>query len=507
MNNSSFFIKKNENFIIDKAYSPESYKEFCEINFDSNLVESIEIKLSNFSSDEIYSLLEISSKKISYIKILQYFTQVDNMLAIHLYLHKYQAEIENFFMDDNKKVFVILFKNLKLKQFSNESYKDLQESYDETYYLEGCGGFDEFKKHQGKLVKDPRILSAYYLSDIKKSDVILDVGSGRGELSYLFSQVCEKMVGLDYSKDAVKVAKDTYGTSNTLEFVHGDILEYKSDFLFDKIVATDVVEHIEQEPLEKAFKNIHKLLKQDGMFIIHTSPNKLYYQKTYKKQRQQALSMGLYLPQNPRSCYEDLMHINEQTPATLKRSLKKSFKYVYVWSANLDNIKGNFAQKPSKKELSEHTSIFAIATDNNKIDEKYILSLMTQKSLKEDILDLVIKVDCNKLIKKVSENFSLNVLVKNNMNIPMKSFLPFPIYLCYHWKDKISGEYIIFDGKRAELLLPLMPNSLQEYYINIVAPDMEGEYILEITMVQENAFWFENRCENLPYIIETRIIE
>ena len=44
-----------------------------------------------------------------------------------------------------------------------------------------------------------------------------------------------------------------------------------------------------------------------------------------------ATKLGAFLPIEPRSRYEKLMHINEQNPRLLLHQLKKHFKHVLLW--------------------------------------------------------------------------------------------------------------------------------------------------------------------------------
>lgn len=68
-----------------------------------------------------------------------------------------------------------------------------------------------------------------------------------------------------------------------------------------------------------------------------------------------------------------------------------------------------------------------------------------------------------------------------------------PVCASYHWLDT-SGEVLSFDGQRT--LLPdsgIEPGNSLIMPITIVIPNLEdGDYVLEITMVQEFFNWFEN---------------
>ena len=54
---------------------------------------------------------------------------------------------------------------------------------------------------------------------------------------------------------------------------------------------------------------------------------------------------GGYIPSDPRSKYEKLMHINEQNPRILHKQLKKNFKYVTILFNSPNDPIGNFSKK------------------------------------------------------------------------------------------------------------------------------------------------------------------
>jgi hypothetical protein len=95
---------------------------------------------------------------------------------------------------------------------------------------------------------------------------------------------------------------------------------------------------------------------------VHTFPNLWYYRYEYLRRRRIAASVGAYLPPQPRSRYELLMHINEQSPRVLKKQLNRHFKYVILWFADLQNPGGSLVNKFSKKEICAAPSLFALAS-------------------------------------------------------------------------------------------------------------------------------------------------
>lgn len=68
-----------------------------------------------------------------------------------------------------------------------------------------------------------------------------------------------------------------------------------------------------------------------------------------------------------------------------------------------------------------------------------------------------------------------------------------PISLSYHWEME-SGDCHTFDGLRTSLARQqLEPGCSVEQSVQVLAPQLEGQYSLVLSLVQEWAFWFEDR--------------
>jgi len=67
-----------------------------------------------------------------------------------------------------------------------------------------------------------------------------------------------------------------------------------------------------------------------------------------------------------------------------------------------------------------------------------------------------------------------------------------PVNLAYHWLDS-NGKMIVLDGIRTPLPNDLAPGSSVNLQARIQAPDQPGSYTLQLTVVQEQVAWFENK--------------
>ena len=89
------------------------------------------------------------------------------------------------------------------------------------------------------------------------------------------------------------------------------------------------------------------------------------------------------------------------------------------------------------------------------------------------------------------EVFWVSVAVTNDAEREVAGFEPYPVRLCYHWVDAITGEVVVFNGHRTDLFPSVGPSETSTLDMLVVAPPMPGEFTLEITFVQERVCWFD----------------
>jgi 2-polyprenyl-3-methyl-5-hydroxy-6-metoxy-1,4-benzoquinol methylase len=91
---------------------------------------------------------------------------------------------------------------------------------------------------------------------VRQGEHILDVRCGVGNMSHPCIKKGAKYVGIDYSKDAAKIARST--ASEEIIRATATLLPFKN--VFDKVILIDVLEHPDEEDSIKALK---EFLKRD----------------------------------------------------------------------------------------------------------------------------------------------------------------------------------------------------------------------------------------------------
>ncbi|MBI5446598.1 MAG: methyltransferase domain-containing protein, partial [Deltaproteobacteria bacterium] len=135
-------------------------------------------------------------------------------------------------------------------------------------------------------------------------------------------------IALDFSPDATVMAHETLrraagplrasgvlGFATKLPLASGSV---------GVVLLLDVVEHLAAVDLWRALGEAKRVLAPGGALVVHTSPNLWYYRFGYPLYRALERLRGHELPKDPRDRNPWLkpMHVNEQTPRTLRRSLR-----------------------------------------------------------------------------------------------------------------------------------------------------------------------------------------
>jgi len=130
------------------------------------------------------------------------------------------------------------------------------DSYDQTV--------DEYIKNVDDL--HPEKESKKFLSYLGKDSLILDLGCGYGRDARIFADKGIKVIGIDLSKKMIDAASNRVKNA---EFHVMDIRKLKfDDKQFDGVWASASFLHILKKDILKGLQEVHRVLKDKGIFYI-----------------------------------------------------------------------------------------------------------------------------------------------------------------------------------------------------------------------------------------------
>lgn len=101
---------------------------------------------------------------------------------------------------------------------------------------------------------------SFFVNNVEETDRVIDVGCGNGLNAYDIAQKATEVVGIDVKKKNIAEAMKNCALENTSFFV-ADATTYMPDQPFDKIVLSNVLEHIEDRvQFLMALHNVGKVL-------------------------------------------------------------------------------------------------------------------------------------------------------------------------------------------------------------------------------------------------------
>jgi len=372
--------------------------------------------------------------------------------------------------------------------------EDLRQTYTAEYYLTDCGGFSQYQNTGGKKLDDDRLATVAAVASLSSGERVLDLGCGRGELAYFFAQQGSRVTAIDYSDDAIKLTERTFAGEPDLrsrvELRHANICEVELSGHYDLAVASDAVEHLTARELDGLYEKVSQHLEPRGIFVIHTYPNLWYFKYDYARKRRLAEALGSYLPKEPRTEFELLMHINEQNPRMLRRQLGKYFSNVLLWFGEPGNMGGSLLRTYSHRELAAARDLWAIVS-NRPVEPETVRDRLQSWPLTIDQMrDVRLSALNPPTAVQAGHEFIVTLEVCNRSDAALKSMQPHPVHISYHWIGR-DGLPAIFDGVRTRIQPFLPPGRTRQFDVSIVPPAKPDTYKLRLTLVQEGIRWFD----------------
>jgi len=140
--------------------------------------------------------------------------------------------------------------------------------------------YDNFHKSvklQKRIIDNGNFTYCYLLEIIKsvklKGLSVIDIGCGTGALDFYFASKGAKVIGIDISKNAIRIARKNainFGLSNSVKFSTRKFPMSDMDRKFNLAICSEILEHLKDDL--QAVKAVHKLLNSNGL-VIFASPS------------------------------------------------------------------------------------------------------------------------------------------------------------------------------------------------------------------------------------------
>ncbi|MBN1289472.1 MAG: methyltransferase domain-containing protein [Actinobacteria bacterium] len=274
------------------------------------------------------------------------------------------------------------------KKGENEDRKKVPSSlYTREYFTTDCDGYDTFMESAGSIPE--RIREAMDMAGDLKDRWVLDLGCGRGELVREAALRGANVIGIDYADAAIELARELLreidpGVRSKIELLKADAgcIPFSSGS-FDVVFMVDVYEHLTPGEIEIVLEQIKRVLKPEGFLIIHTGPNTWFYKVGYPIVKTcYRLFLRRELPRDLRGAYDDIMHVNEQSPLSLHRGLQEAgYRARILPRSYLHGINPNAAERAIMKLLFSKpagyffcTSLLATAHPHERLGEQRIMA-------------------------------------------------------------------------------------------------------------------------------------
>ncbi len=146
----------------------------------------------------------------------------------------------------------------------------------------------------------------FFLDNVEKNDTVIDLGCFDGLVSLDLAEKVKKVVGIDNDEKKIMRAQEKLkkGDCKNVSFLVGDITNINFNKKFDKIILSNVLEHIERR--DEFLKKLHEL---SSTILLRVPMLNRDWMTLYKKE----LGMEYRL---------DKTHHIEYTEESLKSELK-----------------------------------------------------------------------------------------------------------------------------------------------------------------------------------------
>ena len=225
--------------LLPDLYFGEAYTDGSLVIENGSITEVLDIALKNIGRNEINSYAKIIKKIKGTYRYITNFNLISKSKKNVAHHYDISEKLYDLFLDSNRVYSCAYFKN------ENDSLETAQNN------------------------KIDHIIKKL---NLKPNQKVLDIGSGWGSLAIEIAKKTQcEVLGITLSENQLKHSIQKTKEMNLENQVRFKLMDYRElNEKFDRIVSVGMFEHVGRKFYKKFFKQIEKMLKEDGVSLIHT---------------------------------------------------------------------------------------------------------------------------------------------------------------------------------------------------------------------------------------------
>ena len=115
------------------------------------------------------------------------------------------------------------------------------------------------------------VIDDILLQNIQPGAVVLEIGPGFGRWTRTLTEISTSVLVVDVAEKCIDHCRDLFGDKDNISFHVNDgrSLNFAADNSVDYVWSFDVFVHIEPEDIDSYFQEFRRVLKRDGLAVIH----------------------------------------------------------------------------------------------------------------------------------------------------------------------------------------------------------------------------------------------
>ena len=225
--------------LLPDLYFGEAYTDGSLVIENGSITEVLDIALKNIGRNEINTYSKIIKKIKGTYRYITNFNLISKSKKNVAHHYDISEKLYDLFLDSNRLYSCAYFKN------ENDSLETAQNN------------------------KIDHIIKKL---NLKPNQKVLDIGSGWGSLAIEIAKKTQcEVLGITLSENQLKYSIQKTKEMNLENQVRFKLMDYRElNEKFDRIVSVGMFEHVGRKFYKNYFRTVNKLLKEDGVALIHT---------------------------------------------------------------------------------------------------------------------------------------------------------------------------------------------------------------------------------------------